>query len=130
MTMMACGHAANATCNGEPACVICAGTPEALIVADAPNLTGRIARCSCGEERPSSTALAFFEYRGPGSRDAAESCIHCRYAKVAHEYGGCFAPPSTRRNPHLCLNFDPPREFENDPNGRDDIFYCGHAGWN
>lgn len=60
--MMKCGHASNATKNGKPCCVICIGlTPDAEIVADTPDLTGRIARCSyCKKEAPSSLGLAFF----------------------------------------------------------------------
>jgi len=64
--LMKCGHSANGEDeNGNPVCVICAGiTPDAKIVADTPNLEGRTARCTyCGREAPSSTNLAFFEYR-------------------------------------------------------------------
>ncbi len=84
--MMKCGHAANATSNGKPACVICAGISGGanMIVNDnPPNLSGRKARCSyygtspkgrnyegesckrgevCKCERDSSEELAFFEY--------------------------------------------------------------------
>jgi hypothetical protein len=61
--MMKCGHAANATMDGKPACAICAGlTPLATVVDDAPpSLEGRIARCTyCGKEQPSSPDLWFF----------------------------------------------------------------------
>jgi len=53
--LMKCGHAPNGTdSKGNPVCVICIGfTEKARIVAEEPNLEGR----------PSSTKLAFFEYR-------------------------------------------------------------------
>ena len=128
--MMGCGHAANATSDGEPSCVICAGIdPRATVVANAPSLAGRSARCSCGATRPSSTSLAFFEFRGEGSRTAREACAHCGYAQVAHTYGGNFAPPSPSKNRNLCINFDPPRVFEPRGGQEFDVFYCGHAGW-
>lgn len=64
--IMKCGHAANATHNGNPVCAICFGlTPDAEIIADtAPDLTGRKAMCSqCGRITDSSENLLFFEYR-------------------------------------------------------------------
>jgi hypothetical protein len=67
--LMMCGHAANATHNGDPACVICVGIDPGALVIDAspPDLTGRLAKCSyCGSERPSSTDLPFFEHRESG----------------------------------------------------------------
>lgn len=64
-TMMTCGHAANAvvTNTDQPVCVICVCAD----VADQPDLTGRIARCSyyggkCRSEQPSDTRLAFFSH--------------------------------------------------------------------
>lgn len=48
-----------------------------------PNLAGRVARCYCGAEQPSSERLAFFEYCGEGSRTATSIC-ECGYALVAH----------------------------------------------
>jgi hypothetical protein len=47
----------------------------------------RMARCPyCKTLAPSSERdrLAFFEDRGPGSRDATESCV-CGYAECAHD---------------------------------------------
>jgi hypothetical protein len=93
-------------------------------------LAGRKTRCTyCKIEVPSSEKLAFFEFRGEGSRAATDSCAHCGYAEVAHTYGGNFAPPSERKNPHLCLNFDPPRQFEPHGPWDVDLFYCGCRGW-
>lgn len=72
--MMECGHAANATRDGEPACVICIGiNPGALVIAAVqPDLTGRIARCThCGQTmRSDAPGLAFFEYRPDQEFDA------------------------------------------------------------
>lgn len=118
--MLACGHAANATDkDGEPSCAICAGIDAgARVVVATPDLDGRTARCSCGATRPSSTGLAFFEYRGEGSRSAVDTCKHCRYALVAHE--------RKRSEPHLrlvCDHFEPHGAWEHDS------FYCGCRGF-
>ncbi len=119
MPMMKCGHAANAT-NGhdQPSCAICVGlTPNADLVVDAPDLTGRIAKCSCGNAQPSSTKLPFFEYCGPGSPTATNIC-KCGYAAVAH------TPEVMARNKGLkCTNFEPrgPLQFDRQ--------YCGCRGW-
>jgi hypothetical protein len=88
------------------------------------HLEGREARCSCGKTRPSPDALegklAFFEYRGRGSR-WTDNC-ECGYAWIAHTQetdrgrinvvaqGKC--PGFTPRGPH---------EF--------DTYYCGCRGW-
>lgn len=75
--MMKCGHAANATHEGKPVCVICfmvGPFPEYAKEIDdtPPDLTGRMATCSyetradrqpCTSREPSSTRLAFFSYR-------------------------------------------------------------------
>ena len=72
LPMMKCGHRAQGTTMGTdlPVCVICVGiSPGATEVDESPpNLEGRRARCSCGVNRPSTEHLAFFEYKGPGSR--------------------------------------------------------------
>jgi hypothetical protein len=77
----------------------------------------RMARCSCGKTEPSSdkAQLAFFEFRGVGSKEATETCRHCGYHAVAHQ------PEHPRRV--ACLDFEPrgPQEF--------DLFYCGCRGW-
>lgn len=98
--MMSCGHAANGTTgDGEPVCIICAGIVEGArqVAPEPPSLDGRTMRCSydnlkaghgrgykepAGSSiRPSDPAAAFFEYRGPGSRNEAE---HDAY------YCGCY----------------------------------------
>jgi len=87
-------------------------------------LDGRFARCTCGMKRPSSLALedalAFFEYRGPESREAKNGCGTCRYMREAHERK--IAHPEQRHLKHVCDDFTP-LEHEYDS------FYCGHKGW-
>ena len=117
---MKCGHQANATVmpSGKPSCAICAGIhPGATEEADVQiDLTGRLARCTCGHIRPSSDAytgaLAFFGFRGEGSSDARESC-NCGFAAIAHR----------KRSTRIDHDFEAhgPYEF--------DEYYCGHAGW-
>lgn len=73
--MMLCGHTANSagtragSTERVPACVICSCFEQAKA---APNLEGRLAHCTYQRPRgggehpapvPSSTSLAFFEYR-------------------------------------------------------------------
>ena len=55
-----------------------------VVRSPAPDLTGRKARCQCGRLTPSSTHLAKFEYRGPGSRSATEVCV-CGFHWMAHQ---------------------------------------------
>ena len=64
--MMACGHAANATCNGKPVCAICLDEESARTpMEEQPDLSARTAECCyhCGAKQQSSTSLAFFEWR-------------------------------------------------------------------
>jgi len=84
-----------------------------------PSLAGRVARCSCGQEAPSSRELFGFEYLGPDSREARETCKHCRYNIIAHE-GGEYYRPGSR---FVCEDFQPigPRH--------PDRYYCGCRGW-
>lgn len=118
--MMKCGHAANSRSNGKPSCVICAGiTPDAYIVANAPNLEGRFAKCFCGKTEPSSTDLAFFEFRGEGSERAKKQCQNCSYYEIAHNY----PPVAGQKNVAICHRFSPHGAFEFDD------FYCGCRGW-
>lgn len=98
--MMTCGHAANAqrrNADGTtvPSCVICGVT---TIATAAPDLSGRVARCSyygrmgrinrrpttvCRSEQPSATTLAFFTYRGPGTTSYKGEAPHDEF------YCGC-----------------------------------------
>lgn len=86
------------------------------------NLQNRIARCDCGREAPSSTDLAFFEYRGEGSTAATSTCKVCRYHELAHERAAN-DPDATHLRHILGHDFEP-------RGGVDvDIFYCGCRGW-
>jgi len=124
MVMMKCGHESNSTFNGGyPGCAICAGTtPDALIIEGKPlDLTNREARCHCGITRPSypPERLAFFEYRGEGSRSAS-ICKVCGCVLEAHTLDAKW--PELRK----CTE-------DNTYQPRGDIgydsFYCGCDGW-
>lgn len=121
--MMLCGHQANATTEGKPCCVICAGDPRAYQVAGAPNLTGRQARCYCGKtvQSVADGTLAFFEFKGEGSREAMERCGHdkCFFFKGVHGEINSF----TGRAGITDHEFVPHGAFEFDS------FYCGCRGW-
>ncbi len=69
--------------------------------------------CTCVQ--PSSKELPFFEYCGPGSRQADELCKHCGYHKVAHD--------KADRSRQVCGKFEPKGDTGFDK------FYCGCAGW-
>jgi hypothetical protein len=76
---MACGHTANAVKDGKPVCVICYGIVDgADRVVEAPDLTGRVAKCgSCNRPPvPSSSRLAFFRHHP--ERDADSYYCGCR----------------------------------------------------
>jgi hypothetical protein len=83
------------------------------------DLTGRVAKCSCGMTRTSDPDLAFFEYRGADSKCASNTCKHCRYYDVAHTDEVRAKNPGGR----ICSNFEPIGPYEWD------IFYCGCRGW-
>jgi len=61
------------------------------------DLVGRMARCTCGEQKPSAEAInePFFEYRGPGTSDKV--CAVCFYYKIAHEYEASRVSPEPAR---------------------------------
>jgi len=87
--MMACGHTAQGVDGtGAPVCVICAGlTADARRVVEAPDLTGRKARCTYArgshvghnggrpkpQPVPSSTSLPFFSHQP----DKPEDSYYC-----------------------------------------------------
>lgn len=129
--MMKCGHAANSQRvmpdeSRIPACVICAPDAAAYEIADnEPDFAGRVAKCgpkcavvpSAERER-----LAFFEYRGPGSR-AATLCRHCAKYAIAHDMEamkarGYVSPVVS------CKRYEP--RTEGYPH---DLYYCGCRGW-
>jgi hypothetical protein len=92
-----------------PSCVVHDCVAEMKIQ---PSLEGRRARCACGKTRDSNEDLAFFEYNGPESMSALETCV-CGYFRCAHREGA-----STM----ACEEFKPRGD-------RVDSYYCGHAGW-
>lgn len=83
-------------------------------------LKGRKAMCSpCKSLVDSSPMLAFFEYRGPGSKSATEGCGECGYHKVVHQP----INPSTGRPGITTHEFTPRGDVGTD------LFYCGCRGW-
>lgn len=105
----------------DPPIPICVVHECDEIATEKPDLTGRLARCGCGKTMPSDyEALAFFEYRGPGSRFGRRVCKTCRYADVAHEKKKAEKPGHLKL---VCDKFAPIGEHQFD------AYYCGHAGW-
>ena len=95
-------------------------------------LTGRTARCACGQTIASTSELAaFLEYRGPDSTYASQTCKHCRYHDVAHdpEHMARLVPDrdGNRRKTVVEAGICP--GFEAIGPADCDTFYCGHAGW-
>ena len=84
-------------------------------------LEGRSAKCSrCDATRPSSEALGWFEYKGPGCKAADEVCTHCHYFKVAHEPGHDRVDARTVMEKGLCTTgFEPHGPWALDS------FWCG-----
>ena len=122
--LMKCGCRANATDGNRPCCAVHAGlTPLAYEIAETPNLEGRMARCYCGKEEPSSLSLAFFEYRGVGSLESVESCKHCHMHKEAHVRDPNRVDPSTVVERGQCPGFQARGALDHDR------YYCGHAGF-
>ena len=117
--MLSCGCRANSVNmkTGEPSCVIHSDMPGGVHPIPAPDLTGRKARCHCGNTRNSSLDLAFFEFRGPGSREGTESCKNCGYHRVAHTL------EIQAKNDGICKNFESIGSYEFDE------YYCGCDGW-
>lgn len=95
-------------------------------------LEGRIAKCYCGNSRPSTEAidgrLAFFEYRGPGTEDNwNHPCKHCGYYRSAHDpVAMARNVPSNRRTiveQGKCPGYEPRGPAAHD------TYYCGCRGW-
>ena len=129
MTLLKCGHAAQATDQlGRAVCIICWPSPDAIEEADLPNLATRIAHCSyyqqCGSEKPSDTTLPFFEYRGPGS-PWTNRCRWDMYV-LPHTENGCYIG-TERKIPDLCSNRGLVPEVRG-PSPTDE-YYCGCKGW-
>lgn len=117
--MMKCGCVASAVLRSRGGVVFEPPIPSCAIhgcteIVETPDMTGRTARCTCGACKPSSPELAFFEFRGEGSRHATELC-KCGYTQGAHE-----KPHVSNKCP---TGFTPrgPHEF--------DAYYCGCRGW-
>ncbi len=91
-------------------------------------LKGRTAHCPyCYGETPSSEGLAFFEYTGPGSREAEHSCKHCRYFDTAHDPEHVHRFTRNARTVverGLCEGFEAAGALDHDR------FYCGCRGYN
>lgn len=81
-------------------------------------LEGRTARCSCGAEQPSSRALAFFEFCGPGS-DIVHRCSTCGTFDFVH----LPMNPATSRPGVTDHQFVPKAPLDHDR------YYCGCRGW-
>jgi hypothetical protein len=120
--MMKCGCAAQGVLTAKGGVKIDPPIPSCLVhdcyeVASAPpDLTGRVANCVYGDHarKPSDPEnLAFFEYRGPGSKWATDYC-KCGYTKGAHDKPNikCKFGGFTERGPH-----------------ERDVYYCGCHGW-
>jgi len=125
-TMMTCGHVAMSTHaqahddlpENHPSCVI---DLTCSVVYQRPTLEGRMAVCGYSGHGsvPSDWGLAFFEYRGEGSRSAA--LCTCGYAQIAHEY----EPKRVRPDPIKCSvgGYTPRGDLGTDE------FYDGCRGW-
>lgn len=120
--LMKCGCRANSTFKNGPCCAVhfCSE-----VATQQPDLTGRKAKCAYGEHGivDSSLQLAFFEYKGPGSPNASETCKHCRMHKVAHEHDPGRVDPSSVVERGQCPGFEPHGTLEMD------VYYCGCRGF-
>jgi hypothetical protein len=101
-------------------------TPREIFLSEEPKfkeatqaiLTGRKARCYCGNERDSSLDLAFFEFLGPGS-DIVHTCNTCGKFDFVHWP----INPSTGRAGETDHKFIPKHPLDHDR------YYCGCRGW-
>lgn len=124
--MMECGHSANATdADGNPSCVICWPEPGSSIVArSGPDLSNREATCYCTKPPVKSDPerLAFFEYRGPGSKAATEYC-KCGMARSIHQDQTDIPKWNIINNRITRHDFvaKGPQQY--------DLYYCGCRGW-
>jgi len=144
--LMKCGHIANSISNNKPACVICSCFEIDTEHNVEELLKNRKARCGfygkqthksecskCGStctcERDSSPNLAFFEYRGPGSKYESK-CKNCFYFADAHpsQGGTGYYENSKKKMESLCEHNG--KQFEPCVGGLEfDEFYCGCHGW-
>lgn len=131
--------------NAIHSCVIC---PCSELAEAPPDLAGRRARCayyggsthknecgkcgaSCSCETDSDLKLPFFEFKGPGSKHAAEKCANCTYTKPGHfgENAGRYKVREGlgKKIPTHCVNNG--KEFVAAGPAEFDEFYCGCHGW-
>ena len=158
VSMMKCGHAANALTGpppGMPCCAICGPNGEGWNVVDDSYLylENRRAQCHyygmttrhnecnfggegdkvCRCEQPSDpTHLPFFEYLGPGS--PLRLCKHCGLGIGAHRAGD-YACPTRYNNRGKPGEIIPGSEKWHGKTYeakeyKFDSFYCGCHGWN
>lgn len=96
------------------------------------DLEGRTARCYCGSTAPSSRNLAFFEFRGEGSREASETCGVCGFHEIAHdptaEHMARIEGGATRYE-NLMKRVGGIHDFTPKGGVDTDRFYCGCRGW-
>ena len=91
-----------------------------------PDLEERQAICCTKESiRPSKDhdKLAFFEFRGEGSKAAITICKHCRYALIAHQRKQLVENEGKAQYKCVCDHFEPQGPLEYDS------YYCGCRGW-
>lgn len=92
-------------------------------------LKGRLAICTYQARHldqkpvPSSRNLAFFEYLGPDSEEAAIRCGNCGYHEVAHHRQEKLVDPRSVIERGKCSGFVPHGPWEYDR------YYCGCYGW-
>ena len=132
-TLMQCGHTAQGTMDSKPVCVVCWPSVYAITVATKPSLEGRFATCTYNnsndqfpekhknEPIPSSYDLAFFEFRGEGSRTALTICT-CGYSINAPRHGDSWR----KYDPIKDGEF---HEFVSRGPFEFDTYYCGCRGW-
>lgn len=115
VAMMKCGCTANSV-NTIKKCQSCVIHNCDEIEENTPDLTGRMAHCSCCEKKEESNfELPFFRYRGVGSKEYFNKCRNCGFLKIAHV--------SKKENSLSCDNF----QIKED--GWEDEYYCGCKGW-
>jgi hypothetical protein len=85
-------------------------------------MTERMARCYCGETRPSSEREKLFGFTdlSDTSAWARETCRHCGKFEVAH-HPGCSQVRPDQYERHAFEPREKGREF--------DSYYCGCRGW-
>ena len=105
------------------------------------DLTGRMARCSYDQNtdattghtgryeagpslKPSDPRLPFFEYLGPGSRFATETCGNCGYSEQAHDPERTLSQFGSVVEQGKCPGFEARGPAD------EDKYYCGACwGW-